>query len=53
MVNYLYDLDEIEKNHEAYANQGEIAASNAVRKLLKAEQKARFSRASAASLSFG
>jgi malonyl-CoA decarboxylase len=35
MVNYLYDLDEIEKNHEAYANQGEIVASPAVRKMLK------------------
>ena len=28
---------EIEKNHEAYANQGEIAASSAVKKLLKTE----------------
>jgi malonyl-CoA decarboxylase len=37
MVNYLYRLDDIEKNHEAYANQGEIAASSAVKKLLKAE----------------
>jgi malonyl-CoA decarboxylase len=53
MVNYLYDLDEIEKNHEAYANQGEIAASNAVKKLLKSEARTRFSLASAASLSFG
>jgi malonyl-CoA decarboxylase len=35
MVNYLYRLDDIEKNHEAYANQGEIAASSAVKKLLK------------------
>ena len=26
MVNYLYRLEDIEKNHEAYANQGEIAA---------------------------
>ncbi len=33
MVNYLYDLDHIEENHEAYANRGEIAASSAVRKL--------------------
>jgi malonyl-CoA decarboxylase len=33
MVNYLYDLDHIEENHEAYANRGEIAASPAVRKL--------------------
>ena len=37
MVNYLYRLDDIEKNHEAYANQGEIAASSAVKKLLKTE----------------
>ncbi len=33
MVNYLYDLDHIEANHEAYANRGEIAVSPAVRKL--------------------
>jgi malonyl-CoA decarboxylase len=52
MVNYLYDLDHIEKNHEAFANQGEVAASNAVRRLLKSEPKPRFSLASA-SLSFG
>ena len=37
MVNYVYRLDDIEKNHEAYANQGEIAASSAVKKLLKTE----------------
>ncbi len=37
MVNYLYRLEDIEKNHEAYANQGEIVASNAVRKLQKNE----------------
>jgi len=37
MVNYLYRLDDIEKNHEAYANQGEVAASSAVKKLLKGE----------------
>jgi malonyl-CoA decarboxylase len=37
MVNYLYRLDDIEKNHEAYANQGEIAASSAVKKFLKNE----------------
>jgi malonyl-CoA decarboxylase len=35
MVNYLYDLGEIEKNHEAYANQGVIAASSAVKRLLR------------------
>jgi malonyl-CoA decarboxylase len=33
MVNYLYDLDDIEDNHEAYANRGVIAASSAVKKL--------------------
>jgi malonyl-CoA decarboxylase len=37
MVNYLYRLEDIEKNHEAYANQGEVAASSAVKKLLKNE----------------
>ncbi len=37
MVNYLYRLDDIEKNHEAYANDGEVVASNAVKKLLKTE----------------
>ena len=31
MVNYLYRLDRIEANHEAYADGGEIAASRAVR----------------------
>jgi malonyl-CoA decarboxylase len=33
MVNYLYDLDHIETNHEAFANRGVVAASSAVRKL--------------------
>ena len=28
MVNYLYRLDDIEKNHEAYANDGEVVASS-------------------------
>jgi malonyl-CoA decarboxylase len=37
MVNYLYRLDDIEKNHEAYANEGEVVASSAVKKLLRAE----------------
>jgi malonyl-CoA decarboxylase len=37
MVNYLYRLEDIEKNHEAYANQGTVAASSAVKKLLKTE----------------
>jgi malonyl-CoA decarboxylase len=49
MVNYLYDLDEIERNHEAFANNGEIAAANAVRKLLRGESRSLFSRQPAAS----
>ncbi len=36
MVNYLYDLDDIEKNHEDFAHNGEIAASRQVRNLLRA-----------------
>ena len=36
MVNYLYDLDEIERNHEAYANDGEIVASAALRRTHRA-----------------
>jgi malonyl-CoA decarboxylase len=39
MVNYLYRLEDIEKNHEVYANQGEIVASSAVKKLLRNEGK--------------
>jgi malonyl-CoA decarboxylase len=33
MVNYQYDLAEIERNHEAFANQNVVAASSMVRKL--------------------
>ncbi len=40
MVNYLYDLEDIERNHEAFANQAEIVAASAVRKLLRPEAKA-------------
>ncbi len=40
MVNYLYDPREIERNHEAFANGGAIAASRAVRGLLKAPARA-------------
>jgi malonyl-CoA decarboxylase len=36
MVNYLYDPREIETNHEAFANLGQIAASRAVRNLERA-----------------
>jgi malonyl-CoA decarboxylase len=35
MVNYLYDLDDIEKNHEAYAEGPTVVASNAVQRLLR------------------
>ena len=35
MVNYLYDLDDIEKNHESYAASRTIVASNAVRRLAR------------------
>ncbi len=41
MVNYLYRLDDIEENHEAYANDGEVVASSAVKKLLKGERRLR------------
>jgi malonyl-CoA decarboxylase len=34
MVNYLYDIDYIEKNHEAYAQQRAVVASNAVTRLV-------------------
>ena len=36
MVNYLYDLDAVERNHEAYANDGEIVASAALRRTHRA-----------------
>lgn len=42
MVNYLYDLDEIEANHEAFVNNGEIVAAPAVRKLLRGETRSLF-----------
>jgi malonyl-CoA decarboxylase len=41
MVNYRYDLKEIEKNHEAYVNEGTVAASRAVRSLLKSRAKSK------------
>ena len=37
MVNYRYKLDDIERNHEAFANTGAIAASSAVNRLAKAQ----------------
>jgi malonyl-CoA decarboxylase len=36
MVNYLYDLKNIEKNHEAYAEGRAIVTANAVRRLARA-----------------
>jgi malonyl-CoA decarboxylase len=36
MVNYLYDLEDIEENHEAYAQQRIVVASKAVTSLSKA-----------------
>ena len=36
MVNYLYDLDDIEKNHEAYAERRTVVAASAVQRLLRA-----------------
>jgi malonyl-CoA decarboxylase len=35
MVNYLYDLGDIEKNHEAYAQSRTIIAANAIKKLAR------------------
>jgi len=34
MINYLYDLDAIEENHEAYTGAGKITASNTFKNLL-------------------
>jgi malonyl-CoA decarboxylase len=41
MVNYRYDIADIEKNHEAYAQDGIIAASRAVRGLLRPAPKSK------------
>jgi malonyl-CoA decarboxylase len=35
MVNYLYKLNEIETNHEAYRGEGKVMTSSAIRALLK------------------
>ncbi|MBI3937453.1 MAG: malonyl-CoA decarboxylase [Betaproteobacteria bacterium] len=35
MVNYLYEIGDIEKNHEDYARDGQVIVSAAVRRLLK------------------
>jgi len=36
MVNYQYDLDDIEKNHEAFAEGRTVVAANSVQRLLRA-----------------
>lgn len=41
MVNYRYDLKEFERNHEAYANEGVVVTSRAVRNLLRSSVKVR------------
>ena len=38
MVNYQYVLADIEKNHEAYAEGGEVVASAAVKRMLRSEK---------------
>lgn len=41
MVNYSYDLADIEKNHEAFAQDGTVAATRAVRSLLRTPAKSK------------
>jgi malonyl-CoA decarboxylase len=36
MVNYLYSLDDIEQNHEAFAQHRTVVASNAVKRMVRA-----------------
>lgn len=44
MVNYLYDLDAIERNHEAYANAGQVTASPQVRRMMGYDEQGSLSR---------
>jgi malonyl-CoA decarboxylase len=37
MVNYLYAIADIEKNHEVFAESGEVVASTEVRRMLRAD----------------
>ena len=39
MVNYLYDLDVVAKNHESYANQESPAVSPKLTKLIQSKKK--------------
>jgi malonyl-CoA decarboxylase len=41
MVNYLYDFDDIEKNHEAFATRSEVVAAGPVRRLVPTDRSAR------------
>jgi malonyl-CoA decarboxylase len=41
MVNYLYDLAQVESNHEAFARNSKIAASRQVKRLAKAAFKSK------------
>ncbi|EJN02265.1 malonyl-CoA decarboxylase [Phyllobacterium sp. YR531] len=41
MVNYLYKLDDIEANHEAFAQRNEVVAAPPVRKLLRQDRNAK------------
>lgn len=41
MVNYLYKLEDIEANHEALAQRGEVTASQAVKNMLRREREYR------------
>ncbi len=49
MVNYLYDLDDIEQNHEAFANEGSTAASGPVKKLVRSDLRQRLQNAASSS----
>jgi len=46
MVNYLYELDRMDRNQEAFDHHGEIASSRAVRKHLRSDTRKRFSSSS-------
>ena len=37
MVNYLYDINRIKKNHEAFAERGEVVVSSVVKRLARFE----------------
>jgi malonyl-CoA decarboxylase len=49
MVNYLYDLSDVEANHEAYVNDHKVAASGAVERAARTAESL-WSRASAEKL---